>query len=125
MTFQEVVPKPECKPVNLQEPKEVVKETQEKISEDMIEDILVEKKSESIDIEHINGEGSDSEYEDCSDEDMDDEMEEDANDEMGGWINPSNLKQKQKEMRHTSEDTEPSEVAVACLTTDYAMQVGS
>ncbi|XP_009071879.1 PREDICTED: RNA-binding protein NOB1, partial [Acanthisitta chloris] len=46
------------------------------------------------------------------------EEEEESDDE--GWITPSNLKQAQQDMGHC--DTEPVDVQVGCVTTDFAMQ---
>ena len=46
---------------------------------------------------------------------------EDSDDDGGGWITPSNIKQIQQELEQC--DT-PEDVQVGCVTTDFAMQVG-
>jgi len=49
----------------------------------------------------------------------------DESDDDEGWITPSNLKAKKKEMlglHEDLEDSEPKELVVACLTNDFAMQ---
>ena len=50
-------------------------------------------------------------------------VEEDEEEDEGGWINPSNLQQKRRDMQGFDDDLVTKEVEVACLTTDYAMQV--
>ena len=48
--------------------------------------------------------------------------EEDDDDE--GWITPSNLKEKRREIEgRSAEEDEQKHVKVACMTTDFAMQV--
>ena len=48
------------------------------------------------------------------------EEEEGEEEDGGGWITPSNIKQVQME---TGIWASPADVKVACLTTDFAMQV--
>ncbi|KAM4744654.1 RNA-binding protein NOB1 [Anableps anableps] len=57
--------------------------------------------------------------EDQSDEEEDKENDPDEEDDGGGWITPSNIKQVKME---SSDWTEPADVRVGCLTTDFAMQ---
>ena len=45
----------------------------------------------------------------------------DSDDDGGGWITPSNIKQIQQEMKQCAV---PKDVRVGCVTTDFAMQVG-
>ena len=48
--------------------------------------------------------------------------EEDDDDE--GWITPSNIKEKRREIDgRSAEEDEQKHVKVACMTTDFAMQV--
>ena len=48
--------------------------------------------------------------------------EEDDDDE--GWITPSNIKEKRREIEgRSAEEDEQKHVKVACMTTDFAMQV--
>ena len=58
------------------------------------------------------GSASSGDEEDCDDE-------EDSDD--GGWITPNNIKQVKKQMN--AEFEEEKQVTVACITTDFAMQV--
>lgn len=52
------------------------------------------------------------------------EEEEEEDDNEGGWITPSNYKNKLKEMEgETEPEDETTHIPVACLTTDFAMQV--
>lgn len=60
----------------------------------------------------------------CSDEDDDENDEDDDDEDDEGWITPANLKAAKESMRDNVE-TETSHVEVACLTTDFAMQVFS
>lgn len=56
----------------------------------------------------------------------DSEEEEDAegvDDDDEGWITPSNIKEVKRQMGIGVAETEQSRVSVACLTTDFAMQV--
>lgn len=48
-----------------------------------------------------------------------DEEEEDEDDDGGGWITPGNIKQVKME---TGDWSQPEDVQVGCLTTDFAMQ---
>lgn len=69
-------------------------------------------------------EGYDSE-DDFNDEEngdtVDDEEEDDDEDDDGGWITPGNIQQVKHSMVG---NTETVQLDVACLTTDFAMQVG-
>ena len=58
-------------------------------------------------------------------EDEDDETVEelDGDDEDDGWITPSNISRKKLQMNGVEEEELPKRVKVACLTTDFAMQV--
>jgi len=58
---------------------------------------------------------------DVTDDDIDDN-DEDNEDDDEGWITPSNVEaMKQATVALTA--SEPTELPVACVTTDYAMQV--
>ena len=47
-----------------------------------------------------------------------------SDDDDDSWITPSNFKEKQKQMLGGKNDNEkPQFVKVACMTTDFAMQV--
>ena len=63
--------------------------------------------------------GGDEEEEEIDEEDDDDHDNDDGDDD--GWITPSNIKSIKEKMG--GDDKEEQEVAVGCLTTDFAMQV--
>ncbi len=68
-----------------------------------------------------DGESDHSEEEDEEqDEEEGEEAEDDDDDE--GWITPANLSRKKRQMNGQGEEDQES-VKVACLTTDFAMQV--
>jgi RNA-binding protein NOB1 len=69
--------------------------------------------------EHKHSENHSEEHGSGSEEEEEDEEEEEEED-GGGWITPSNIKQVQME---TGIWASPVDVKVACLTTDFAMQV--
>ncbi len=76
--------------------------------------VIVDESALDFPEEHDVAEGSENE----------DEEEEEENDDEGGWITPSNYKSKLKEMEgETEPDDESTHIPVACLTTDFAMQV--
>lgn len=52
---------------------------------------------------------------------MEEGKDQDSDDDGGGWITPSNIKQIQQELERCSV---PKDVRVGCVTTDFAMQVG-
>ncbi|XP_004468172.2 RNA-binding protein NOB1 [Dasypus novemcinctus] len=57
-----------------------------------------------------------------SEEDNEDELEDredESDDDGGGWITPSNIKQIQQQFEHCDA---PADVRVGCVTTDFAMQ---
>ena len=56
-------------------------------------------------------------------DDEEDPAEDDDDDE--GWITPSNFSQKRLEMFGVEASKKPEVVKVACMTTDFAMQVRS
>lgn len=87
---------------NVQEP--VEDKTESKVSEENVNEEAKE----------IKGEGSEEDEIHNEDDEDDDE----------GWITPSNYKQKLKDLDGTVEPEEEAEqIPVACLTTDFAMQV--
>ena len=90
-------------------------------SDDIIEDLEDVKLNEEP-CDDNAGEAS-SPDEDC----YGDSMEEDDDDDSEGWITPGNLKEKQRQMINTGLGAGTNEkiekVTVACLTTDFAMQV--
>ncbi len=47
----------------------------------------------------------------------------DDEDDSDGWITPGNLSQKRREMNGMKEEDKVQKVKVACMTTDFAMQV--
>ena len=72
------------------------------------------------------GDGGDVLPEALMEEREDSEEEEDAegdDDDDEGWITPSNIKEVKRQMGIGVAETEQSRVSVACLTTDFAMQV--
>ena len=61
-----------------------------------------------------DGDSVEEEEEEADEEDDDDE----------GWITPSNIKEKRREIDgRSAEEDEQKHVRVACMTTDFAMQV--
>ena len=68
-----------------------------------------------------------SDDDDSADEEEGEEEEEDDNDDDNdGWITASNIKEKRREIEGRSaegEEDEQKHVKVACMTTDFAMQV--
>ena len=56
-----------------------------------------------------------------SDSDIDSKTDEEEDDDDGGWITPSNIASVKKSIGEPK--MERASVAVACLTTDFAMQV--
>ena len=61
-----------------------------------------------------DGDSVEEEEEEVDEEDDDDE----------GWITPSNIKEKRREIDgRSAEEDEQKHVKVACMTTDFAMQV--
>ena len=53
-----------------------------------------------------------------------DSVEEEEDDDDEGWITPSNIKEKRREIDgRSAEEDEQKHVKVACMTTDFAMQV--
>ena len=67
-------------------------------------------------------EGYDTEEEcDEEEEEEDESEEEEDDDDDGGWITPGNIQQVKHSM---AGNTETVQLDVACLTTDFAMQVG-
>lgn len=58
--------------------------------------------------------------EDLSDSEDKENEPEDNDDDGGGWITPSNIRQVKVE---SADWTAPADVKVGCLTTDFAMQV--
>lgn len=83
------------------------------------EDIQETRVSESNEIpsESLN---DDQEYETDEEEELTDEEEEDDDSDGGGWITPGNIEQVKHSMTGV---TETVQLDVACLTTDFAMQV--
>lgn len=68
----------------------------------------------------------DKDHESCSESAEDseeEEVDEEDDDEEGGWITPSNYKNKLKQMENCVDMDEKEQIPVACLTTDFAMQV--
>jgi RNA-binding protein NOB1 len=77
--------------------------------------------SKSVEEEIVEGDGDEDEFEE--EETDDDEGEEDEDDDDDGWITPMNIKEKKRLMNSELEEEEQKPVKVACLTTDFAMQV--
>ena len=66
----------------------------------------------------------DGEPDDDSVEEEEEEEEDDEEDDDEGWITASNIREKRREIDgRTAEDEEQKHVRVACMTTDFAMQV--
>ena len=81
-----------------------------------------------ISLNHGNEEDSCEEEEEEGEEEVEDHTEEEgedsiADDDEEGWITPHNVQSKKREMTGEMVDEEPKSVRVACLTTDFAMQV--
>ena len=71
---------------------------------------------------------ADKDKDEWADVDDDEEGEEDPgedDDDDEGWITPSNFAQKRLEMFGVEASKKPEVVKVACMTTDFAMQVRS
>jgi RNA-binding protein NOB1 len=68
-----------------------------------------------------NEEGIDEEWMEEEEEEEEDAGDNDDDDE--GWITPSNIKTVMRQMEGGYAETERKQVTVACLTTDFAMQV--
>jgi RNA-binding protein NOB1 len=112
----------------------------EKVTEQLSEVVLVqdESKKEEVHSENENtneekngdsGKGEDEDEEgydteeecDEEEEEEDESEEEEDDDDDGGWITPGNIQQVKHSM---AGNTETVQLDVACLTTDFAMQVG-
>ena len=84
-----------------------------KVSEEQSSEATTSEQTEEIEV---------LEEEDAENDDV--ESEDDDDDE--GWITPANVKQKKREMNGAEGDEDKQKrVAVACMTTDFAMQVRS
>ena len=74
-----------------------------------------------------NSEGtpvSDDGEQDSDSVEEEEEGEEDEEDDDEGWITASNIKAKRREIEgRAAEEEEQKHVKVACMTTDFAMQV--
>jgi len=93
--------------------------------ENEIDDSLDEDTSLPDKIEEITLTDKKNEVSDNSDENEDsDYNDENSSDDDEGWITPSNLKAKNKEMLGANDvpEEETKELVVACLTNDFAMQ---
>lgn len=58
-----------------------------------------------------------------AEESEEEEGEDAGDDDDEGWITPSNIKEVKRQMGIGVAETEQTRVSVACLTTDFAMQV--
>ena len=91
------------------------------------DDVLPEAMGDSDDIlPEAEGDGDDVLPDDLmeeGDDSAEEEEEEDAGDDDDGWITPSNIQEVKRRMGVGAADTEEKGVSVACLTTDFAMQV--
>ena len=56
-------------------------------------------------------------------DDQDEGIEDEDDDDDEGWITPSNIKAKKQEFNGENEQDGQKPVKVACMTTDFAMQV--
>merc|ERR1719219_2660521 len=93
---------------------------------DLLEDFCNEEdegREEEIeeDVEDGDDFGYDSDKENAVSEEGEDSVENDDDDD-DSWITPSNLKDKKKQFTGDFRGEQESKVAVACMTTDFAMQ---
>ena len=70
-----------------------------------------------------DGGEDDDEVEEDDDEDFYEEEEDDDSDDGQGWITPGNISQMKADSGDFGANSEEDKVQVACLTTDFAMQV--
>ena len=89
------------------------------------EDIIKSVDEIVINDEEVDGTPvSDDGERDCDSVEEEEEADEDEDDDDEGWITPSNIKEKRREIDgRSAEEDEQKHVKVACMTTDFAMQV--
>ena len=93
-----------------------------KTDEDTINDILVPVKDDTNDQTYKNELKCGDDNSDCSEggDAYDDDDDDDADDADCGWITPQNIAHKKQEINSEADD---KPVKVACITSDFAMQV--
>jgi len=94
-----------------------------KTDEDTINDILVPVKDDTNNLTYKNELQCDDDNSDCSEDGDaydDDNDDDDDDDDDSGWITPQNIAHKKQEINSEADD---KPVKVACITSDFAMQV--